>query len=118
MDLVRGFVLKTSAGRKDEETFERHAAEPYGQILLTAGSAEMAEQVVSDATVAECVLRCGSSWRGCGIPADNLCLLAMQGLSQSAGSGWGGPLRSRHGPRQTHRSRGERRGHAQSQPTE
>jgi hypothetical protein len=88
LDLVRGFVLKTPGGRTNDGTSERHAAEPNGQILLTAGSAELAEQVISDVIVAECVLRCVRQWRGCGIPADNLCLLAMKG------AGWtrAGPM--------------------------
>jgi hypothetical protein len=32
------------------------------------------------------MLRCGTLSRGCGIPADNFCLLAMQGASQPADS--------------------------------
>jgi len=85
MDLVRGFALKASAGRIGGENSSRDGAEPCGQIRLTAGSAELAEQLVSQVIVGECMLRCGSLSRGCGIPADNLCLLAMRGASQSAG---------------------------------
>jgi hypothetical protein len=79
MDLVRGFALKASAGRKGGENSPCDGTELRGQIRLTAGSAEMAEQLVSQVIVGECMLRCGNLSRGCGIPADNLCLLAMQG---------------------------------------
>jgi hypothetical protein len=79
MDLVRGFALKTSAGRKGGGNSGRDGAERYGQIRLTAGSAELAEQLVSAVILGECLLRCGSLSRGCGLPAGNLCLLAIQG---------------------------------------
>jgi hypothetical protein len=86
MDHVRGLALKASAGRKGGGNSGRDGAERYGQIRLTAGSAELAEQLVSAVIVGECLLRCGSLSRGCGLPADNLCLLAMQGASQPADS--------------------------------
>jgi hypothetical protein len=72
---------------KDEPSYDRQAAWPNHQVLLTLDDAEMAEQVVSDVIVAECMLRCGSPWRGCGIPAGDLCLLAMQGARVSAAHG-------------------------------
>jgi hypothetical protein len=62
------------------------------QGLFTLGDAEMAEQVVSDAVVQECLMRCGIAWRGCGIPADDLCLLAMQGVARPV-SDMAAPLR-------------------------
>jgi hypothetical protein len=86
MDLVRGFALKASAGRNGAGNSGRDGAERYGQVRLTAGSAELAEQLVSEVILGECILRCGSLSRGCGIPADNLCLLAMQGASPPADS--------------------------------
>jgi hypothetical protein len=121
MDLVRGFALTGSADRKGAANSKRRGAEPYGQIQLAASSAEMAEQFVSDVSVRECVLRCGGLSRGCGIPADDLCLLAMQGASQSAGRGGGDLPRGKYGSGQAHRYRGSRRrNHAQPQalPTE
>jgi hypothetical protein len=84
MNLARGLHLKASAGGKRKDAYQGDAAESYRRILFTFGDAEMAEQVVSDVVVQECVLRCGSPWRGCGIPADDLCLLAMQGAAQPA----------------------------------
>jgi hypothetical protein len=84
MSLGRGFLMKASAGAKGKEAHQGDAAESYRRILLTFGDLEMAEQVVSDVLVQECVLRCGSPWRGCGIPADDICLLAMHGAARSA----------------------------------
>jgi DNA-directed RNA polymerase specialized sigma24 family protein len=40
---------------RDQETYDRHAAGLYQQALLTLGDAGMAEQVVSDVIVDECV---------------------------------------------------------------
>jgi hypothetical protein len=84
MGLARGFLMKASAGAKGKETHQGDAAGSYRGILLTFGGLEMAEQIVSDVLVQECVLRCGSPWRGCGIPADDICLLAMQAATRPA----------------------------------
>jgi hypothetical protein len=84
MSLARGFLMKAPAGAKGKEAHQGAAAESYRGILLTFGGLEMAEQVVSDVLVQECVLRCGSPWRGCGIPADDICLLAMQAAARPA----------------------------------
>jgi hypothetical protein len=81
--IARSAVLQAAPGDTDDLSHDQQAGWPYGQALLTLDDAELAEQVVSDVTVAECVLRCGSPWRGCGIPAGDLCLLAMQGASLS-----------------------------------
>jgi hypothetical protein len=82
--LARGFLMKASAGAKGKEAHHGDAAESYRGILLAFCDLEMAEQVVSDVLVQECVLRCGSPWRGCGIPADDICLLAMQAAARPA----------------------------------
>ena len=79
MNLVRDFRLRASAGAGHKAVHHGDAIEPYRRILPTLRDPEMAEQVVSDAIVQECVLHCGNPWRGCGIPADAVCLLAMQG---------------------------------------
>jgi hypothetical protein len=84
MNLARGFHPKFSAASNHEKALRGDAPQPCRRTLLTVGDAEMAEQVVSDAIVQECVLRCGSPWRGCGIPADDLCLLAMRGAARPA----------------------------------
>jgi hypothetical protein len=81
MNLVRRFRPKASAGSWDTEA-QRDIAAPYQWTGLSPGDAEMTEQFVSDMIVRECVLHCGGPWRGCGIPADELCLLAMQGANQ------------------------------------
>lgn len=54
-DIARGLVLDTTGGHKDEETYDRHAGNLYRQALFTLGDAELAEQVVSDIIVEECV---------------------------------------------------------------
>jgi hypothetical protein len=97
MNLARGFLLKACAGAKRKVAHQGDAAESYRRILLTFGDAEMAEQVVSDVIVQECVLRCGSPWRGCGIPADGLCLLAMQGAARPAGQAFRALRRGKQG---------------------
>jgi hypothetical protein len=84
VNLARGLLLKASADGKRKEEHRGDAAESYRRILLTFGDVEMAEQVVSDVIVQECVLRCGSPWRACGIPVDDLCLLAIQGAARPA----------------------------------
>jgi hypothetical protein len=76
--LVHGFARKAAAGNKHDETHQRSSAEGHRQILAALGTAELAEQVVSDVIVQDCVLRCGGSRRGCGIPAEDLCLLALR----------------------------------------
>jgi hypothetical protein len=75
MNLARGFRLRNSG---DAGRGEAH------QGLFTFGDAEMAEQVASDAIVRARLPRCGIPWRGRGIPADGLCLLAMQGAARPA----------------------------------
>jgi hypothetical protein len=82
--LARAVVLRTVAGDRDELAGDRQAPWLYRQAMPALGGAEMAERVVSDVIVAECVLRCGGPQRGCGIPTDDLCLLAMHGASRSA----------------------------------
>jgi hypothetical protein len=78
---AREFRLKAPAGARRKAVLRGDAAEPYRRILLALGDGEMAERVVSDVVVQECLLSCGVPWRGCGIPADDLCLLAMQGAA-------------------------------------
>jgi len=78
-------ILKAPADGKPHEAHQCEPAESYRPALLALGDPEMAEQVVSDAIVQACVSRCGSPWRGCGIPADGLCLLAMLGAPAPAG---------------------------------
>ncbi len=80
---ARAVVLQSAAGDKDEVSYDRQVAWPYRQGVLAPGDAEMAERVVSHMSVAECVLRCSSPSRGCGIPIGDPCLLAMQGASQT-----------------------------------
>jgi hypothetical protein len=82
MNLARGFRPKASVGSKYKKAHQGDAAESCRRTLLTPRDAEMAEQVVSDVIVQECVLNCGGPWRGCGIPAEDLCLLAMQGAAR------------------------------------
>jgi hypothetical protein len=77
--IARAAVRNTARGGEDDVSYDRPAAWRYRQALLTLDDPEMAEQIVSELIIAECVLRCGSPWRGCGIPADDLCLLAMHG---------------------------------------
>lgn len=84
---ARGLLPKASAGAQHNEAHRGDDAGSYLPALLTFGDAEMAEQVVSDAIVQACVLGCGSPWRGCGIPADDDCLLAMLGTAQSGRAG-------------------------------
>jgi hypothetical protein len=84
---ARAVVLQSAAGDKDEVSYDRQVAWPYRQGVLAPGDAEMAERVVSHMSVAECVLRCGGLSRGCGIPIDDPCLLAMQGASQTVAYG-------------------------------
>ena len=45
----------TTPGQRDQDIYDRHAAGLYRQALLTLGDADMAEQVVSDVIVDECV---------------------------------------------------------------
>jgi hypothetical protein len=78
---AHGFLQRASAGGKHKDAHHSDAAEPYRRTVLTLGDAEIAEQIVTDAIVQACVLRCSSPLRGCGIPADDLCLLAMQGAA-------------------------------------
>jgi hypothetical protein len=85
--LVRAVVLRSAAGDKDEVSYDRQPAWAYRQGVLVPANAEMAERVVSHVSVAECVLRCSSPSRGCGIPIGDPCLLAMQGASQSVAHG-------------------------------
>jgi DNA-binding CsgD family transcriptional regulator len=53
--IARGLVPGTPAGRRDQDTYDRHAGSLYRQAFLTVDDAEMAEQVVSDVIVEECV---------------------------------------------------------------
>jgi hypothetical protein len=55
------------------------------QGLFACGDSEQAEQVLSNALVQACMVRCGIPWRECGIAPDDLCLLAMQGAARPAG---------------------------------
>jgi hypothetical protein len=54
-DVARGYVPATAAGRADEDVYDRHAGNLYRQALFTLGDTAMAEQVVSDVLVGECV---------------------------------------------------------------
>jgi hypothetical protein len=54
-EIVRGNVPATAAGQTDEDVYDRHAGNVYRQALFTLDDAEMAEQVVSDVLVEECV---------------------------------------------------------------
>ena len=83
MNLARGLRPKPYAGAQHNKAHQGDDTESYRSTLLAFGDAEMAEQVVSDAIVQACVLACRSLWRGCGIPADDHCLLAMLGTDQA-----------------------------------
>ena len=85
VNLARGLLPKAFAGAQRNETYQGDDAGSYRPALLASGDAEMAEQVVSDAMVRACVLGCGSPRRGCGIPAEDHCLLAMLGPPGRAG---------------------------------
>jgi hypothetical protein len=52
---VRSFRPGTPAGHRDQDTYDRHAGSLYRQAFLTTDDSEMAEQVVSDVIVEECV---------------------------------------------------------------
>ncbi len=54
-DIVRANVPAAAAGHTDEDVYDRHAGNVYRQALFTLDDAEMAEQVVSDVLVEECV---------------------------------------------------------------
>jgi hypothetical protein len=82
---VRAPAIASVAGPKDEEISGPPAASSYRRFAPTLGDVEMAERVVSDVIVAECSLRCGSPWRGCGIPAEDPCLLAIRAASRQPG---------------------------------
>jgi hypothetical protein len=75
----RTAALRSAAVDKGEVSYHGQAALPHRPAPLRSGHADLAEQVVSDVMVMECLLHCGSPWRRCGIPADDPCLLAMQG---------------------------------------
>lgn len=53
--IARGLVADAAAGHKDEDTYDCHAGNLYRQALFTLDDTEMAEQVVSDVIVEECV---------------------------------------------------------------
>lgn len=55
-DIAFGFAPGAPAGHRDQDTYDRHADRLYRQAFFTVGDAEMAEQVVSDVIVEECVL--------------------------------------------------------------
>jgi hypothetical protein len=82
--LARVVALQTADADRGKVSFHRQAAWSYRPALLRPADAEMGERVVSDVIVAECVLRCSSPRRGCGIPVDDPCLLAMQGALLTA----------------------------------
>jgi hypothetical protein len=50
-----GPAWATAAGHTDEDVYDRHAGNVYRQALFTLDDAAMAEQVVSDVIVAECM---------------------------------------------------------------
>jgi hypothetical protein len=75
--------LKAAAGSGRQAAHRSDPVVPAPHILLALGDAEMAERVVSDLVVRECVVSCVTPRRGCGIPADDLCLLAMHGAAFS-----------------------------------
>jgi hypothetical protein len=83
MARTRAVVLQDAAVGQGRVPCHRQAAWPYRPALLAPADAEMGERVVSDVIVAECVLHC-SPRRGCGIPADDPCLLAMHGALLTA----------------------------------
>jgi hypothetical protein len=87
MNLARGLLSKASAGAQHKEAYQGDDPESDWPLLLAYGDAEMAERVVSPAIVQMCALGCGSPRRGCGIPADGHCLLAMLGTAQAGGPG-------------------------------
>jgi hypothetical protein len=62
-DTARGLAPATAAGHADQAVYDRHAGNVYRQALFTLDDAEMAEQVVSDVIVEECV-RPGAVLRG------------------------------------------------------
>jgi DNA-binding CsgD family transcriptional regulator len=55
VDTGRGSVPDTAAGRKDKDIYDRYADSLYRQALLTLEDCALAEQVVSDIVVGECV---------------------------------------------------------------
>jgi hypothetical protein len=65
---ARGIVPDAVAGRTDEDVYDRHAGNVYQQALFTLHDTEMAEQVVSDVLVEECVraadVACGHNTSG------------------------------------------------------
>jgi hypothetical protein len=67
-DAGRGLAPATAAGHADEDIYDRHAGNVYRQALFTLDDAGMAEQVVSDVIVAECVrpgaVLCGQDAEG------------------------------------------------------
>jgi len=56
-DTARGLAPDVAAepGRTDKDVYDRHAGSLYRQALFTLGDSGMAEQVVSDVIVEECV---------------------------------------------------------------
>lgn len=93
MARTRAVIFGAAAGDGAEVSLDRRQpAWPHRPAQLILDDAEMAEHVVSDAIVAECVLRCGGPWKRCGLPAGDLCLLAMHGARRSAEHGSPAPL--------------------------
>lgn len=56
-DTARGLAPDVAAepGRTDKDVYDRHSGSLYRQALFTLGDSGMAEQVVSDVIVEECV---------------------------------------------------------------
>jgi hypothetical protein len=88
-----GLVPDTAAGHKDEDTYDRHAGNLYRQALFTLDDTEMAEQVVSDVIVEECMRPVGAvsgqdAGRRLAISAYQRCM----GLAGGAASASGLPM--------------------------
>jgi hypothetical protein len=63
----------TAPGQRDQDIYDRHAAGLYRQALLTLGDTGLAEQVVSDVIVDECVRPAAADRR----PGATRCRLAL-----------------------------------------
>jgi hypothetical protein len=87
-DDVRGIVPGAVVASTDEDIYDRHAGNLYWQALFTLDDCAMAEQVVGDVLVEECV-RPGAAILRPGLegPAGGRCLPAVHGPNwQPAGT--------------------------------
>jgi hypothetical protein len=54
-DAGRGLVAGSAIGRADADIYDHHAGNLYRQVLFTLDDGDLAEQIVSDVIVGECV---------------------------------------------------------------